>query len=278
MAENEADEIEIKIEQPDSEGGSVRTPATADAQAVQVVVPQFDWAVYADATFAGLAILIPIPLVDVLVVWLFKRRMPQAIAKRNGRKLPRAIVYHLNNTPFRWWGCLLWPVALTFLLLKRLFRTILYFLTIKEASDDLSYYWHKAFLIDFMMRRGDLDNEQSAKIAAAAMFNVLDEITTSPLTKLAQQVVAGMNHVLATTLRWIRRKQEDNQLRQTRKEMASAWDSFSDYFAEVAAHYVNIYQKLEADMLRLHVSDGTVPSSETLASQLRAKQADKAKE
>ena len=26
----------------------------------------------------------------------------------------------------------------------------LYFLTIKDASDNLSYYWHRAFLIDFM--------------------------------------------------------------------------------------------------------------------------------
>lgn len=277
MADTDSDEIEIKIEQADTEGGAVGTPATADT-AVQVVVPKFDWAVYADATFAGLAILIPVPLVDVFVAWLFKRRMPQAIAKRNGRKLPPIIVYHLNRMPFKWWGCLLWPIALTFLLLKRLFRTILYFLTIKEASDDLSYYWHKAFLIDFMMRRSDLDDEQSAKIAAAAMFQVLDEITISPLSKLAQQVVGGMNHVLATTWRWIRRKQEDNQLRQMRKEMASTWDSFADYFAEVAVHYVNVYQKLEADMLRLHLSDGPVPPSDTLAGQLRAKQADKAKE
>ena len=101
-------------------------------------VPKFDWAVYADATFAGLAILIPIPLLDVFVEWLFRRRMPQAIAKRNGRKLSRPIVFHLNNRPGKWWGCFLWPIALTLLLLKRLFRTILYFLTIKEATDNLS--------------------------------------------------------------------------------------------------------------------------------------------
>jgi hypothetical protein len=259
MAETESDEVEIIIEQPP-----------------QIVVPKFDWAIYADATFAGLAILIPVPLVDVLVAWYFKRRIPQAVAKRNGRKLPPIIVYHLNRMPFKWWGCLLWPVALTFLLLKRLFRTILYFLTIKEASDDLSYYWHKAFLIDFMMRRGDLDSEESAKIAAAAMFTVLDEITTSPLTKLAQQVVAGMNHIMATTWRWVRRKQEDNPLREARKNMASAWDDFADYFADLAKHYVNVYQTVEAEMLKLHVSGGPVPSTDTLASQLRARQDPKA--
>ena len=264
MAETNSDDVEIKIE--------------AQEQALVQPVPKFDWAVYADGTFAGLAILIPIPLLDVFVEWLFRRRMPQAIAKRNGRKLPPRIVFHLNNPPRNWWGCFLWPIALTLLLLKRLFRTILYFLTIKEATDNLSYYWHKAFLLDYMMRRGDLENEQSAKIGAAAMFHVLDEITTSPLTKLAQQVVGGMNHVLATALRWTRRKQEDDQLRQTRKEMASAWDNFSEYFAELAVHYVKIYSQVEAEMLRLHVSDGSVPSTGTLASQLRSKQANKHKE
>ena len=77
------------------------------------------------------------------------------------------------------------------------------------------------------------------------MFHVLDEITTSPLTKLAQQVVGGMNHVLATALRWTRRKQADDQLQRTRKEMASAWDSFSDYFSsELSAHYVKIYAQI----------------------------------
>ncbi len=241
-------------------------------------VPQFDWAIYTDATFAGLAILIPIPLFDVFVEWLFKRRMPQAIAKRNGRILPRNTVFHLNNTPRNWWGCFLWPITLTFLLLKRLFRTILYFLTIKESSDKLSYYWHKAFLLDFMIRRGDLEDEQSAKIAATAMFYVLDEITTSPLSKLAQQVVGGMNHVLATALRWTRRQQEDEQLRQTRLDMASAWDSFADYFAELEAHYAQLFTQYEAQALRLHVAEGTVSSSETLAGQLRSKQTKKSPE
>jgi hypothetical protein len=39
----------------------------------------FDWEVYANATFAGLAVLIPIPLVDWVFEEVFRRRMPAAI-------------------------------------------------------------------------------------------------------------------------------------------------------------------------------------------------------
>ena len=225
---------------------------------------KFDWAIYADATFAGLAILIPIPLVDVFFEWIFRRRIPQAIAKRNGRRLNRETVFFLNNQPRNWWGCLLWPLALTLLFLKRLFRTILYFLTVKEASDKLSYYWHKAFLINYMLQRGDLDNERVARLAAEAMFRVLGEITTSPLLKLAQEVVAGANHVLRMTWHW-RRRQNDPALQRTRAEIADTWNSYAQYFRILAAHYVETFEQMQAEAMGqsgLHVS-------ETLAAKLR---------
>jgi len=86
---------------------------------------KFDWAIYADATLAGLAILIPIPLLDLLFEWIFKRRMPQAIAKRNGRTLSPETIRQLNRSSFSCLGCLLWPLELVWLLLKRTYRTIL---------------------------------------------------------------------------------------------------------------------------------------------------------
>ena len=36
-------------------------------------LPRFDWLRYADATFAGLALLIPIPLLDVAFECFFRR-------------------------------------------------------------------------------------------------------------------------------------------------------------------------------------------------------------
>ena len=205
---------------------------------------KFDWAIYVDATLAGLAILIPIPLVDALFEWIFKRRMPQAIAKRNGRILSPQTVSQLNRGGFSCMGCLLWPLELVWLLLKRTYRTILYFLTIKDATDKLSYYWHRAHLLDHMMQRGDLEGEEEAAMAAQALQDVLDALTTSPLTQLAQQVVGNVHHILRTSWRWLRRKQEDEMMANTRTQMASAWRDLAGYFAQVKAQYQDRLEQL----------------------------------
>ncbi|MCA9917980.1 MAG: hypothetical protein KC445_08515 [Anaerolineales bacterium] len=208
---------------------------------------KFEWAIYVDATLAGLAILIPIPLLDVLFEWIFKRRMPQAIAKRNGRSLSPDTVRQLNRSQFSCLGCLLWPLELVWLLLKRTYRTILYFLTVKEATDKLSYYWHRAYLLDQMMARGDLDHQESAALAAQALHQVLESLTTSPLTQLAQEVIGNVRHILRSSWRWLRRKQEDEVMARTRSQMATAWRDLAGYFAQVGRQYE---QQLDA----LHVA------------------------
>lgn len=204
----------------------------------------FDWAIYADATLAGFSILIPIPLLDVFIEWLFRRRIPQAVARRNGRRLDPYTIYHLNSEPLTCIGCLLWPLSLILLLLKRLYRTILYFLTIKDASDKLSLYWHRAFLIDFMVRRGDLDDEETAKVAALAMREVLDRHAASPMQQLAVQIIGSTNHALRSLWRW-RRKQEDEDLTNARQEMANTWERFAAYLEEVAEQYVHTFERFQ---------------------------------
>lgn len=211
----------------------------------ETVTPRtsFDWPLYVDATLAGLALLIPIPLLDVFFEWWFKRRIPGAVARYNGRQLDPYTKHYLNSEPF---SCLLWPFSLVLLFLKRLYRTILYFLTIKEASDKLSLYWHRAFLIDYMLRRGDLDSEKSAKVAALAMFDVLNQRTTSPLNSLARQIIGQMHHALRTIWHWRRRQQEDEELQSAKTEMANAWGRFSQYLEEVAADYAETFARFQA--------------------------------
>ncbi|VAW43069.1 hypothetical protein MNBD_CHLOROFLEXI01-474 [hydrothermal vent metagenome] len=230
---------------------------------------KFDWAIYVDATLAGLAILIPIPLLDLFFEWLFKRRMPKAIAKRNGRSLSPNMIRELNQSSFSCMGCLLWPVQLVWLLLKRTYRTILYFLTVKDATDKLSYYWHRAYLLDHMMQRFDLIEEEEAALAAQALQQVLNNLTTSPLTQLAQQVIANVRHILRSSWRWLRRKQEDEMMRQTRSQMANAWRDLSGYFAEVAAQYQTALEQLHIERLQESLAieqageDTTVSTSPT---------------
>ena len=71
----------------------------------------FDWLIYADATFAGLSLLLPIPFVDGLIETYFRRRMPGDIARRRGRALPMQSIRLANRQRGALWpGCLLWPV------------------------------------------------------------------------------------------------------------------------------------------------------------------------
>jgi hypothetical protein len=202
---------------------------------------QFDWVVYSDATFAGLAILIPVPLVDVAFEQFFRRRMPRVIARQNGLQLSPRIQIELNRGRFSCLqSCLMAPVLLTLLLLKRIFRTILYFLTIKESSDLLSLYWHRAFLLDYMCKAGYLQNEETAVIAAEALRKILETITTSPLHQLARPVI-GLPHHILRSLRRVRRGKQDVDIENTRNLMARTWDSFGDYFVELAAQYDQTY-------------------------------------
>jgi hypothetical protein len=197
----------------------------------------FDWAIYADATFAGLSILIPIPFVDSFFEWIFSRRMLRAIARRAGRPLAPAVLAEIERDDASWLvGCLFLPITLTWSLLKRVSKKILYFLTIKEATDKLSYYWHRAFLLDYMLAAGHLDDPGAAHVGRLALAHTLNTAGTSPLTQLARQVVSAPKHILAS-LRRARRGQEDAEMQERRSRIARAWDSFGSYLAGLAERY-----------------------------------------
>ncbi len=210
------------------------------------VPPRFDWAIYADATFAGLAALIPLPLVDLYFEWLFRRRMVRAIALKNGRELNTPTLNELNrNRSGRLRGCLLWPIKLVYTFLKKLSRKILYFLAIKEAVDNLNTYWHRAFLLDYMMRAGYLDHSQEEVVLAAeALHLVLKETNESPLLQLARQVVGSVRHVLLSLWRWRRRGEEDATVKEARSQMSQRWGDFQAYFQGLILLYDETYQVL----------------------------------
>lgn len=208
----------------------------------------FDWAIYADATFAGLAVLIPIPVLDWIVEWFFARRILSAIAKRRGRQLEPGVMRALNNNQgCKGWfiGCFTLPVMLTIELIKSISRKILYFLTIKAASDQLSYYWHRAFLIDYMLLAGHLDDADSALLAGQAMEQVIATSTSSPVLKLAGEVMSSTGYVFGV-LRNARRsqKEEENEMiQQQPSRITRRWNDFEAYFNTLAADYEEVYQQ-----------------------------------
>jgi hypothetical protein len=146
----------------------------------------FSWNRYADATLAGLAPLIPIPVLDLLVESFFLRRMPSRIAKSRHRRLSPDVVKILNQGEAGCLhGCLTLPFGALLELIKLVSRKLLYFLSVKQATDQISYYWHEAFLIDYMLAMGHLDRVETARAGRQAMRQVMHATTTSPLLQSA---------------------------------------------------------------------------------------------
>jgi len=200
----------------------------------------FDWALYADATFAGLSILIPVPFLDSVFENFFHQRIARAVARRAGRQLAPEVLSVIHRDEGWLTGCLLWPLTLGWSVIKRVSKKVLYFLTVKEAADKLSYYWHRAFLLDYMLDAGHLDQAATAEVGRMALAHTLNSAGISPLTQLARQVAASPKHIWRS-LRRARRGQPDAELQTQRNRMAQVWEGFGAYLAALAERYDRAY-------------------------------------
>lgn len=201
----------------------------------------FEWSRYADATLAGLSVLVPIPFLDDAFEAFFRRRIPGAVARSRGRTLADDVRAVLGEGADRG-GCATIPLRLTLGLLKRLSRKVLYFLTIKSATDRLSHYWARAFLIDHMLVAGHLESAASAGVARSAMDEVLTKVA-GPLPRVARQVISTTRNVWPA-LRRARRGEEAEEVRQVRNEMEGHWDEAADDLRSLAARYDAAYARL----------------------------------
>lgn len=224
----------------------------------------FDWHVYADATFAGLAVLLPIPFIDSFFEEIFRRRMPRDIARWRGRALPQASIREINRVREGCWpGCLLWPVEGIIFIIRTIYRNIIFVLSVYDASVKLSYYWHRAFLLDYMIRRGDLDTPVKARLAGVAMQQAMGNLQLSPFIKLAGQVIEqARTHIGALTrsvFRFLRRREATEETERTWLGIAEQWAGFKDYLEELAVRYDNAYDKLAQEWVA-RPTTGTGPS------------------
>jgi hypothetical protein len=204
---------------------------------------EFDWRVYADATCAGLTALIPIPLLDAVVERIFRRRMPAAIAHANRRAVQpeaRARLGRSGSELLSLAGCLMLPLAAVRYLARVIWHKVIYVLAVADAARLVSAYWHRAYLMDHMIRAGHLDPGADADWAIQVFFKALDEADTSPLTGLARQVVSTSRQVLGMLLRAARR--DDPELTQTLGEILSShWAAAERSLSAVAYRYNDLY-------------------------------------
>lgn len=228
------------------------------------VATEFDWLIYADATFAGLAILIPIPFVDWLLEEYFRRRMPRDIARRRGRTLSPAVLREINRKRGDGClaGCLMMPLDLIIYVLRNLYRTVVYVLSVYDASEKLSFYWHRAFLLNYMLGQGHLDDAQRAAVAAQAMGAAIDTTQTSPMLNLAGELIEFARHRLRGLMRafyrFIRRKEETAEVKRTRNSIAEQWAEFHDHLIEFAGRYDAAYADIWRE--RAAAAQSTLPA------------------
>jgi len=206
--------------------------------------PPFDWRVFADATCAGLAVLIPLPLVDLVFEAVFRRRMPGAIARARGRTLAPELRRQLGRggeTPLSLAGCLSLLGKAVLYVLTRIWRKLIYILAVKDSVTAVSRYWHRAFLVDHMLQAGHLEPAVDTELALRVFRQTMRATDPGPLTGLAKLTVANAHHVLRLLVE-ARRLGAAQVTRELGRILDSDWNAAAASLAATAGHYNRLYR------------------------------------
>ncbi|MBN2799992.1 MAG: hypothetical protein JXX28_12670 [Deltaproteobacteria bacterium] len=170
-------------------GGSHGAIVSAEAPPPRL----FSRQVAAYAVLAGLAVLLPVPFVDDLIVGSLRRRMTAQILAEHGVELPPGAVKGLLARPS---GCIAGLVLTAVLYpVKKIFRKVFYFLTVKSAIDTASTLVHEgtylalAAELGFLPRRG-ADEAVVRRVNLALRF-ALARTDTSPVTQLLSKAFSS---------------------------------------------------------------------------------------
>ncbi len=203
----------------------------------------FDWRIYADATLAGLSALVPLPLVDLAFEAYFRRRIPAAIGRARGRRPAEGARRRFGRGSGRLLsaaGCLALPLLLARYVVKKLWRKVIYVFAIADASSQVSAYWHRAYLLDHIIRAGHAGPEVDWPRSARVADRVLEATDTGPLTGLARQVVASSHRVLRLLIR-ARRHGAAEEADSLAAILRSHWDAAEGSLIRVALRYNEAY-------------------------------------
>ena len=133
-----------------------------------------------NAIGVGLCALIPLPWIDELAKRALLRSSFRDLGLTLARPLPSAVVSTLaEDRTSLLLGCL---VALVWWPIKKIFRTILYFLTIKDLLDWMCEAALRGEMVRMALSRGLLP-ERAAEVRDA-MDAVIEAHTASPVTRV----------------------------------------------------------------------------------------------
>ncbi len=156
------------------------------------------------SVLAGACPLIPVPFLDDLVLKQVLRRMVRSLTRAAGLKLRTRRVATLAGTrrPFRALGCLLGlvlagAVKIIVKLITRIFRKILFVLTLKDVTDTASRAFHMGYLLSTALGREDArrlledaaagEDEDGARALFATVDKICSEIDTRPINHILRR-------------------------------------------------------------------------------------------
>jgi hypothetical protein len=199
----------------------------------------FDWRIYAEATCAGLTALLPLPFVDLAFEAYFRRRMPATIARVRKRDLADGARRRLGRglgKLISLEGCLAIPLGVVRYVVKKLWRKIVYVFAIADATSLVSAYWHRAYLLDHLVRAGHAAPDVDWPRSASVFEKVLAETDTSPLMGLSRQTVANVHRVFRLLV-LARRRGAAEETESLSTILRSHWDAAERSLEDVAVRY-----------------------------------------
>jgi hypothetical protein len=205
----------------------------------------FDWRIYAEATCAGLTALVPLPFVDLALEAYFRRRMPATIAKVRERSVAAEARRRLGRGSGNWLsleGCLSLPLAILRYIARKLWRKIIYVFAVADATSQVSEYWHRAYLLDHMIKAGHLGSDVDWRRAVGVAGEVLRETDTGPLMGLARQTVSSTHRVVRMLFR-ARRRGAVEETESLAAILRSHWDAAESSLFNVAIRYNEAYTR-----------------------------------
>jgi hypothetical protein len=145
-------------------------PATGTTEAPSFVAPKAQLDVLVHAVVTGLTPLIPIPFIDNWALDRVQARMARRIGEAHGVDLSEAQANALGKETGRSMGLFDIPKKLAFYPVKRLFRTVLFVLVIKDMADATSRTYRVGYLLDHAFSRG------WAKLPPERLRTAVDEV------------------------------------------------------------------------------------------------------
>ena len=159
---------------------------------------------------SAMCAVVPVPFLDDYLVKLTRRRMTRELAGQRGLELGSEDVAVLSGTEPKQlgWGCFVGLlVSLGFRVvvkvLRRIFRTILFWLLVKDAADAASKTFHEGYLIDGMLRRSPSGDPRKSPVQAMRhqIEAVLDQIDIRSLTGGFRVALRGTRSAMSSGAR-----------------------------------------------------------------------------